>query len=205
MRKLAIIGASGHGKVIADIAVQNRYEEIVFFDDDVSIQECCGYPVIGKIANAKEIDADIIVGIGNPIIRKKIQDSFGEKKIATLIHPSAVIADSVIIGVGTVIMAGAVVNPGTRIGMGCIINTSSSVDHDCRVGNFVHVAVGSHLCGNVIVGEKTWIGAGTIVSNNISICGSCMLGAGSVVVKNIVETGTYIGTPARKIEKNEDT
>lgn len=31
MKKLTIIGASGHGKVVADIAKLNGYDEIVFF------------------------------------------------------------------------------------------------------------------------------------------------------------------------------
>lgn len=200
MRKLAIIGASGHGKVVADIARKNGYKEIVFLDDDESIHECGGYPVIGKSAEAGTIDADIIVGIGNAGIRKRIQESFSEKKLATLIHPDAVIAEDVAIGSGTVVMAGAVINPGVRIGKGCIINTCSSVDHDCVVGDYVHIAVGSHLCGTVSVGSGTWIGAGATVSNNISICPDCMIGAGAVVVKDIDSAGTYMGVPARKIQ-----
>lgn len=199
MRKLAIIGASGHGKVVADIARKNGYKEIVFLDDDESIHECGGCPVIGKSSEAGTIDADIIVGIGNAGIRKRIQESVPEEKLVTLIHPDAVIAEDVAIGVGAVVMAGAVINPGVRIGKGCIINTCSSVDHDCVVGDYVHIAVGSHLCGTVSVGSGTWIGAGATVSNNISICPDCMIGAGAVIVKNIDSAGTYMGVPARRI------
>lgn len=199
MRKLAIIGASGHGKVVADIARKNGYKEIVFLDDDESIHECGGYPVIGKSSEAGTIDADIIVGIGNAGIRKQIQESVPEEKLVTLIHPDAVIAEDVAIGAGTVVMAGAVINSGARIGKGCIINTCSSVDHDCKVGDYVHISVGSHLCGTVSVGSGTWIGAGATVSNNISICPDCMIGAGAVIVKNIDSAGTYMGVPARRI------
>lgn len=199
MRKLAIIGASGHGKVVADIARKNGYKEIVFLDDDVSIHECGGYPVIGKSSEARTIDAGVIIGIGNAGVRKRIQESIPEEKLATLIHPDAVVAEDVVIGVGTVVMAGAVINPGTHIGKGCIINTCSSVDHDCSVGDYVHIAVGSHLCGNVTVGDGTWIGAGATVSNNISICPDCMIGAGAVVVDDIQESGTYVGVPAKRV------
>ncbi len=199
MRRLAIIGASGHGKVIADIARRIGYCEIVFFDDDESIHECGGYPVVGKSSEAGTIDADVIVGIGNADIRKRIQESIPEQKLATLIHPDAVIAEDVEIGVGTVVMAGAVINPGTHIGKGCIINTCSSVDHDCIVDDFVHVAVGSHLCGTVNVGAGTWIGAGVTVSNNVFICPDCMIGAGAVIVNDIWESGTYVGVPAKRV------
>ena len=199
MRKLAIIGASGHGKVVADIARKNGYSEIVFLDDDESIHECGGYSVIGKSSEARTIDAGVIVGIGNAGVRKQIQESIPDEKLVTLIHPDAVVAEDVVIGVGTVVMAGAVINPGTHIGKGCIINTCSSVDHDCIVDDFVHVAVGSHLCGTVNVGAGTWIGAGATVSNNISICPDCMIGAGAVVVNDIQESGTYVGVPAKRV------
>lgn len=199
MNKLAIIGASGHGKVIADIARKNGYNEIVFLDDDESVNECGGYPVIGKSIEAERIDADVIVGIGNSDIRKRIQESVPEEKITTLVHPNAVVAEDAVIGAGTVVMAGAVINPGTRIGKGCIVNTCSSVDHDCTVGDYVHIAVGSHLCGTSTVGNNTWIGAGTTVSNNVAICSGCMIGAGAVVIKNITESGTYVGVPVKRV------
>lgn len=199
MKKLGIIGASGHGKVIADIAKKKGYSDIFFFDDNENIHECGSYPVTGKSAEARTFDGDIIVGIGNAAIRKKIQEMIPAEKLVTLIHPDAVIAEDVVIGAGTVIMAGAVVNSGVQIGNGCIINTCSSVDHDCLLGDYVHISVGSHLCGTVSVGSETWIGAGATVSNNIEICSECMIGAGAVVVKNLVKAGVYIGIPAKQI------
>lgn len=198
-RKLVIIGASGHGKVIADIAKKIGYREIAFLDDDEAIHECGGYPVLGKSSEAGMINADVIVGIGNAVVRKRIQESVPDEKLTTLIHPTAVVAEGVVIGAGTVVMAGAVINSYAKIGQGCIINTCSSVDHDCNVGDYVHIAVGSHLCGTVTVGNGTWVGAGVTVSNNIDICGGCMIGAGAVVTKNIEEEGTYIGVPAKKM------
>lgn len=203
MKKLAIIGASGHGKVVADIAVKNGYTEIVFLDDNENVLECGHYPVVGKSADAMDLDADIIIGIGNADVRKRIQKSIDENEIVTLIHPDAVVAADAVIGKGTVVMAGAVINPGTHIGEGCIINTCSSVDHDCVVGDCVHIAVGSHLCGNVTVGDGTWIGAGATVSNNIFICSECMIGAGAVIVNDIKESGTYVGVPARRIDMDQ--
>lgn len=197
MKRLAIIGASGHGRVIADIAKKNGYSEIVFFDDDETIHECGGYRVLGRSSEAKTINADVIIGIGNAGVRERIQESIPDEKLTTLIHPDAVIAEDVVIGAGTVVMAGAVINPGAKIGKGCIINTCSSVDHDCNVGDYVHIAVGSHLCGTVTVGDGTWVGAGAIVSNDVAICPDCMIGAGAVIVKDIDLAGTYIGVPAR--------
>ncbi len=202
MKRIVIIGASGHGKVIADIADKNGYEEILFLDDDPSASKCGKHSVVGKSSDAENIDADFIVGIGNAAVREKLQTILEvmNKNIVTLIHPNAVIAEDVIIGKGTVIMAGAVINPGSTIGNGCIINTCASVDHDCIVEDYVHISVGSHLCGTVNIGHATWIGAGATVINNIDIKGNCMIGAGAVVVNNIEISGTYIGVPAMKME-----
>lgn len=199
MMKLAIIGASGHGKVVADIARKNGYTEIVFLDDNENIHECGGYPVIGKSSEVRTIDADVIIGIGNAGVRKQIQESVPEEKLVTLIHPDAVVAEDAVIGAGTVVMAGAVINPGARIGKGCIINTCSSVDHDCKVGDYVHISVGSHLCGTVTVGAGAWIGAGATIINNVDICPDCMIGAGAVVISDILQNGTYVGVPAKRV------
>ena len=197
MNRLIIIGASGHGKVVADIATYNGYKNIVFLDNDPEIETCAGFPVIGPDTMTSELDGDVFVAVGKTETRKKLMEREKARTFPVLIHPSAVIAESAEVGVGSVIMAGAVINPGARIGKGCIINTSSSVDHDCVIGDYVHISVGTHLAGTVVVGTGTWIGTGAIVSNNINICGGCTIGAGAVVIKSIDEPGTYIGVPAK--------
>lgn len=193
--RLIIIGASGHGKVVADIAVLNGYDDIVFLDDDESLKDCAGFLVIGKSTEASS--GDVFVAVGNAVIRKRLMKLYENQKQPVLIHPDAIVAHGVEIGEGSVVMAGAVINPGTKIGRGAIVNTTSSIDHDCVLGDFVHVAVGAHLCGTVSVGDETWIGAGATVSNNVNICGNCMIGAGAVVIKDIAESGIFIGVPAK--------
>lgn len=75
LKKLVIIGASGHGKVIADMAMKCGYEEIVFLDDNKELKECAGFPVVGKISEAETFEADKIVAIGNERIRERIQNN----------------------------------------------------------------------------------------------------------------------------------
>ena len=196
--KLIIIGAGGHGKVVADIAALTGYKEIEFLNDTANNS----LPIVGTVAEYPRFlnSHDFIVAIGNNAIRQQITQRLlnDHATIATLIHPAAVIGSGVTIGNGTVVMAGAVINADATVGMGSIINTGSSVDHDCTVGDFVHVSVGSHLAGTVTVGDRTMIGAGAVVINNRSICADCMIGAGAVVVCDITESGTYIGVPARR-------
>lgn len=203
MKKLMILGASGHGKVVADIAEKNGYNEIAFLDDDPALKTCGKYPVLGPSGNAaKWEDADFFVAIGNSRTRERFVKELKEKgkTVISLIHPQAVIAEDVAVGIGTAVMAGAVVNPGTTVGQGCIINTGATVDHDCCVGDYVHISVGSHLAGTVRVGDHTWIGIGAVVSNNLTICADCVIGAGAAVVDCVNAPGTYVGVPAKVIK-----
>lgn len=200
MNNLVIVGASGHGKVVADIARKNGYVDIAFLDDNLATGSCGDYQVVGRCKEALRYrNSDFIVAIGNAGVRRKIQTELSEMglHIVSLIHPAAVIASEVKIGIGTVVMAGAVINPCAEIGHGCIVNTCASVDHDCRIGDYVHVSVGAHVAGTVVIGNNTWIGAGATVSNNIRVVADCMIGAGAVVVGDLEKPGTYIGVPAR--------
>ncbi len=203
MKSIAIVGASGHGKVIADIALLNGYDEIVFIDKNPEIKSLGKYPVVQQDTDMDKYiqeKYDFVVAIGNASIRRKIQTQLEEQgvNVVTLIHPAATVAYDVTIGIGTVVMAGAVINPGTTIGKGCIINTGSSVDHDNVIGDFTHISVGAHTAGTVVMGDNCWLGIGAIVSNNITICDDVFFGAGSVVVRNIEKAGSYIGVPARR-------
>ena len=198
--KLTIIGAPGHGKIIADIARLRGYREMEFLDDAPSLTSCYDIPVTGPLEKAREIENDLFIAIGNANIRKQLMETFSAKHFPVLIHPNAVIGGDVQIGDGSVVTAGTVINPCTVIGKGVIVNTCSSVDHDCVIHDYVHISVGAHVCGNVEIGEGTWIGAGSTISNNITICPGCVIGAGAVVVKDIDIPGTYIGVPARKKE-----
>ena len=173
-KKLIILGASGHGKVAADIAMRNAYDEILFPDDNPEITECLGCPVVGRISDAEAYQGDFFVAIGNAVLRETLQNRLegAGKTVVSLIHPAAVIGHGVTIGGGTVVMAGTVINPCAVIGKGCIINTCASVDHDCV----------------------------TVIKNNVTIAPDCMIGAGAVVVKDIEELGTYVGVPAKKID-----
>lgn len=190
MKKVIIIGASGHGKVIADIVKANGDEVLGYLDDDESKD------TLGKVEDWKKFDTEFVIGIGNAEIRERISQI--PCTWYTAIHPTAVISPKSVIGEGTVVMANAVVNAGAVIGKHCIINTGAIVEHDNKLEDYVHVSVGAKLGGTVTVGKSTWIGIGAVVSNNLNICSGCMIGAGAVVIKDIEKAGTYIGVPAEE-------
>jgi sugar O-acyltransferase, sialic acid O-acetyltransferase NeuD family/sugar O-acyltransferase, sialic acid O-acetyltransferase NeuD family len=204
-RKLLIVGNSGHGRVIKDLARQLVfYQEIKFLDDNKKVQQE-NPSVLGGSNEAIHYkdEYDMIIGIGNVGIRRRLQEKYETEGISmvSLIHPHAQLPEeSIMIGAGSVIMANSVIQTGTVLGKGVIINTNASIDHECKIGDYVHIAVGARLAGNVEIGNDTWIGAGAVISNNICICEKVVVGAGAVVVRNITQSGTYVGIPARKID-----
>lgn len=207
-RKIIIIGAGGHSKVITDIIEKSKDIVLGFLDDNKEKDEIIikekQYKVIGKIDECVKIqeenkDIQFVIGIGDNKTRKNIANRYNNLKYYTAIHPSSQIALDVAIGEGTVIMANTSLNTSAKIGKHCIINTAAVIEHDNEINDYVHISPNATLCGTVKIGELTHIGAGATIKNNISICNNCIIGVGAVVVKNIEVCGTYIGTPAKKI------
>lgn len=195
--KVYLYGASGHAKVVMDIAHKDYYEVPCLIDDNPQVNELDGLPVFHSVGDF----SPIIVTIGDCQIRKKIVDRLGDREYLTVIHPNAVKSENVSLGYGTVVMAGAIINPFARIGNHCIINTGASIDHDSVIHDFVHIAPHCTLCGEVVIGDGSWIGAGTIVIQGVHIGKNCYIGAGSVVVKDIPDNTLCYGNPARVIKR----
>lgn len=201
MNRLVIIGAGGHGKVLADNALKNGYTDICFVDDRAE-GKCMEFPIVGTSADIPSMNdgkTDFVIGIGKNSVRKKIAQTYDVNWVS-LIHPSAQIAVNVSVGRGTVVMAGAVINACATVGAHCIINTRAVIEHDNVIEDYVHISPNAALGGTVHIGEQTHIGIGATVINNIEICGNCIIGAGAVIVRNIEEAGTYVGVPTRKIK-----
>lgn len=207
---VVIYGASGHGKVIADIVEKSGKTILAFVDDNETLWEksFCGYPVWrggGHLFEyAKKETFSVIIGIGDNHRRWEIMKTMESAGICfgTAAHPSAQLGNDVNIGEGTVIMANSVINPGTRVGRHCIVNTAVTIDHDCIIGDFVHLSPGAHLGGSVQVDHSGWIGLGASIINNIYIGQHSIIGAGSVVIRNVEPYTVVAGNPAAFLRKN---
>lgn len=195
IKRLAIYGKSGHGKVITDIALLNGYNEILYIDDDLSKNNVISYENFKVIYK----DVEVIVAIGINTIREKVfeQLSIDGFKHTTLIHPSAILSPSSSILEGSVVMAGVVVNADAKIGRGVILNTSCIIEHDNIIEDFVHISPNVALAGNVSVANRTHIGIGSSVIQGICIGSDVTVGAGSVVVQDIKDNCIAYGVPAK--------
>lgn len=195
-RKLAVVGAGGHGKVVAELAAAlGTYGEIVFLDDRVQ-GSVNGFPVIGTTLllenslSPEQFDIAAALGFALPV----------------LVHPDATVSPSATVGQGSVVMAKAVVQAGSVLKDGVIVNTAATVDHDCLLDAFVHISPGAHLSGNTRIGEESWIGTGACSRQQIRIGSRATIGAGAVVVRDVSDGMTVAGNPTKPLAgKNTET
>lgn len=206
MKRLAILGASGHGKVVADTAECCGWDSILFFDDAWPDRaRNGGWQIAGRtedlLASLGNFDG-VVVAIGNNAIRQAKMDLVRKAGgvLPTIIHPSAVVSGYAALGEGSVVFAGAVVNVDAKVGCGAILNTGCSIDHDCMLGDAVHVSPGASLAGGVCVGDLSWVGIGASARQLVKIGARVMVGAGAVVVTDVPDDVTVMGVPARCVK-----
>ncbi|QXI30229.1 acetyltransferase [Pseudomonas vanderleydeniana] len=206
MKKLAVLGASGHGKVVADTAECCGWTQVDFYDDGwPEITVTGAWEVIGDgealLASVEKYDG-VLVAIGNNSIRQKkiIELELAGAELISLKHPQCSFSRYATLGKGSVVFAGAIVNVGASIGVGAIINSGCSVDHDCQLGEYVHISPGARLAGGVVVGDLTWVGVGAAVRQSLHIGSNVIVGAGAAVISDIPDNLTFVGVPARKLK-----
>lgn len=141
MKSLLIVGAGGHGKVVAEVAEDIGYYEVAFLDDN-------NPEAIGKISEIGKFVGeygDAFVGIGNNKLRDELIQKLRDcgYTVPVLIHPSAYVSRTAVIDIGTIVEPKAIVNANSHIGYGCIISVGSVVDHDVEVGACCHINVGA--------------------------------------------------------------
>jgi len=203
-KPVIIYGAGGHGKVVLDALLRSGRAITGFVDDDPQRAggDHCGYPVA---AQPGDLDppgaAELVVAIGDAVSRQRATARVEELgyRLATAVHPTAVLAGGARLAPGAMVMANAVVNPDASIGRGAIVNTGAIVDHDCTIGDFAHVAPGARLAGGVSVGARALVGVGASVIPGVSIGADAVVAAGAVVVTDVEDGMKVAGIPARQI------
>jgi sugar O-acyltransferase (sialic acid O-acetyltransferase NeuD family) len=206
---VVVYGASGHGKVVADVARAAGLEVVGFVDDAPGRQGTgpWGIPVLSwsDCVARREVlgQPAVALGIGENASRERVHarvvaDGF---EVATPVHPGAVVSPTARIGTGTVVMALVAVNPDAEVGPGAILNTGCVVEHDCRVGAFAHLSPNAALGGGVQVGDRAHLGLGAVVLPMQVVGADARVGAGAVVTRAVEAGATVVGVPARVIAR----
>jgi len=209
-RSLAILGAGGHGRSVADVAESCGWRVDMYDDCAWPATIASGpWPIVGNletlIARLDEY-AGATVAIGDCAARLQAARHLQAcgAHLPPLVHPSAWVSPHARpLGAGSIVLAGAVINVGAVVGEACIINTGATVDHDCNLASGVHISPGAHLAGSVTVGECTWVGIGAVVKQGACLGNHAVAGAGAVVVNRVPDGTCVVGCPAKPMEEKK--
>lgn len=213
-QKIAIVGASGHGRVVLDVLEKQGGREIVGFVDAgrPAGDSELGYPIIGNedalvaLAAAGGVDG-FIVAIGDNAIRLTVVSRILQKlptlELISGVHPDAALGRHVTIGSGSVVMAGVCINSCSTIGRGCILNTRSSLDHDSSMGDFSSLGPGVTTGGNCTIGDGAAVGIGATLIHGVTIGMHTVVGAGATVVRDLAPKQVAYGSPARVVRPRD--
>lgn len=200
-QELAIIGAGGHAKSVADAALAAGYVISFFVDERLQGGELLGTPIVGAL-DASET-TQCVVAIGDNHRRAKVSEALlsthPSLSFARIVHPTAYVSSFSKVGEGCVVLAHANVNAGCTVERGCIINSHASLDHDVRMGQYSSLAPGAIVGGNVVIERCSAINMGAKVKHGVQIGEHCVIGANSYVHHDCAARNVYYGTPARKI------
>jgi sugar O-acyltransferase (sialic acid O-acetyltransferase NeuD family) len=201
-REIVIIGAGGHGKVAVRAAQAAGMRVAAVYDDDPAKigTPTCGVPVVGTIRELRAAPPGlpVHVALGDNRRRMEIARQL-MSPLATIVHPAAVVDESVRLGLGCLVLAGAVIQVDATIGALAIINDNATVEHDARVGEGAHVAPGACLTGGVRVGTEVLVGAQAVVLPRLCVGEGATVGAGAVVTRDVPPGATVVGNPARVV------
>lgn len=208
MERILVYGQGGHSKVIQMMLSRNKHKKVCLIAEDDTKKTNLLKPV--KIVPSHtlvdyELEFDsAIIAIGDNATRKKIVKKNRGMTYTIIIDPSAMVADDVVIGLGTAVMPMSVINPSVRIGEHCIVNTGAIIEHDCVIGEYSHISPGAVLTGGVQIGKSVHIGANTTILPGLIIGDHARIGAGAVVTKNVTANSVMVGNPAREWTKDEE-
>lgn len=210
MKDLYIIGAGGFGREVAWIverinSIKPTWNLKGFIDDNETLWGSTEgeYHVFGgcEYLSALE-DVYAVCAVGSSNVRKKIIEKLKDTsiKFATLVDPSVLYSNSVKIGEGAIVCAGTIITVDVNIGDHVIVNLDCTIGHDAVIDDFVTIYPSVNVSGNVLIGECSELGTGTQIIQGKKVISNTIIGAGAIVVKDCIESGTYVGSPAKKIK-----
>ncbi|QDG51673.1 acetyltransferase [Persicimonas caeni] len=215
-RRFIVVGAGGHGKVVADAIRASGDRVAGFVDIDPAklgqVVEPGGAAVICSQGDffdrvsadsLDELGDAVAFGVGNNRVRSELLARLPNELTPPVVHPGAIVSSTAKLGSGTVVFAGAVINAAAVIGSGVIVNSAAVIEHDCRIGDGAHLSPNTAVCGGSTIGQRTWVGAGSTVIHQVCVGDDVVIGAGAVIIRDVPAKATVVGNPGKVIKQAE--
>ena len=210
MKKLGIIGTGGFAREVLQLAYDIKeksktfdFNEISFVEfDEFYKEKTIDYVKVLKLSECNFENTRFVIAIADPLIRYKISKELPKNtKFSSLISPLAFIANDVKLEPGLIVMPFSYISCNVKLGNHNHINSHCVIGHDTVLGDFFTSACSVMISGNNIINDSCYFGMNSSTRQGINICKNVTIGLNSGVVKNITEAGTFIGTPAKPLNK----
>lgn len=204
---MLVIGAKGFAKEVLEVLHDlNELESLAFYDDvsnNVPNLLYNQFPILKSYTEAEKyfqmVDNRFAIGIGNPILRKKMAEVFEQLggELTSVISPLAKIGHyGNKIGYGSLIMPGVIITNDIILNEGVLINLNCTIGHDCTIGSFVEMSPGTHISGNCNIGDYCVFGTNSTLLPKLTIGKNVIVAAGAVVTKDVPDNCMVAGVPA---------
>ena len=201
--RVLLVGAASFAEEVTDLCRSSGIEVVGWIEglDPARADPDADPPIIWVDDQAAvEPDLPVLPAIGSVerrgIIERLVADG---RRLATFVHPSAVVASTATIEPGCVLFPMVVVGARTRVGTGTIVNRGALVGHHTTIGAFGFLGPGANVAGMVTLGEQVHIGIGAIVRDRVTVGDRAVVGSGACAVGDVVAGTTVVGVPAREL------
>lgn len=197
-KPLIIYGAGDHGLVVAQAAAAAGWNVVGFLDNQPPASHLHAIPIYQTIPQGVPQE-NFFVAIGDNMARRRLYGDLAQDdtQLVNVIHPTAWVSPTAILGSGIYVGPQAVINTDAEIGNGVIVNSGATVEHHCVVGPFAHLAPGVAMGGHVWIGALTLVGVGASIRPQVRIGEHCTVGVGAAVVNDLADNRTATGVPAQ--------
>ena len=209
---MLIVGAKGFAKEVLEVLHQlNQTDNLVFYDDisnDLPETLFNEFKILTNTEQVldyfKNVDNRFTIGIGNPILRKKLSDDFlelGGVFTSTISPKSRIGSFGNRLGNGVNMMTGTVITIDITIGAGVVVILYCRLGDDCDIVNFVEISPGVNISGNCKIGAFSVLGTNVTVLPKITIGKNVIVGAGSVITKDVPDNCLVVGIPGKIVKE----
>lgn len=200
---MTILGAGGHAKVVIAALRALGIDDIKVLDDnpDTWGRSILGVPIAGGFDLLKPGE-QAHLAIGSNAARQALHDRFAGVEWQSLVHPTAWVCPTAVLGQGSFVAAGSVVQVEVQIGKHVIVNTGATIDHESVIGDFAQIAPGAHLGGRVQMYPRSFVGIGASVHQGAILEADSTLGGGAFLKGCLPEGETWVGVPAKRLVRS---
>jgi sugar O-acyltransferase (sialic acid O-acetyltransferase NeuD family) len=208
MYNIIIVGAGGFGREVylwaKDSFSKDQYKIKGFLDDNPKILNNYNMDIgiIGDLDGygIKKQDR-FVFAIGDIDVKKHLVTKLKEKgaKFLTLIHPTAIVANTAKIGQGVIICPFVTVSDHAQLGDFVMMNIYSSCGHDVKVGDYCILSPYATLNGFVILEDEVFLGTHSTIIPYKKIGYKSKISANSSVMRDVPPNKMVFGVPGKAI------